>query len=140
MVEKAKEEGLFKERYKIVDVTAVVADVAILNTVNLLRQGRPVIIKEIAKTDSLSAHRLESESMSREKLWQKPTQEELVKEIEIGRRFIEEVKERYGEEIEEKVEALEGVLEPGRGQEKIVSFIDFEARHGRKSPKRMFSG
>lgn len=78
--------------------------------------------------------------MSREKLWQKPTQEELVKEIEIGRRFIEEVKGRYGEEIEEKVEALEGVPEPGRGQEKIVSFIDFEARHGRKSPKRMFSG
>ncbi|MGQ9673151.1 MAG: hypothetical protein ACUVV5_08460 [Candidatus Aminicenantales bacterium] len=78
--------------------------------------------------------------MSREKLWQKPTQEELVREIEIGRRFIEEVKGRYGEEIEEKVEALKGVSEPGRGQEKIMSFIDFEARHRRKSPKRMFSG
>jgi IS5 family transposase len=140
VVEKAKEEGLLRERYKIVDATAVVADVAIPNTVNLLRQGRRVIIKEIAKREPLSAQRLESEYMSREKLWQKPRKEELVKEIEIGRRFIEEVRGRYGEEIEEKVEALEGVLAPGRGQEKIVSFIDFEARHGRKSPKRMFSG
>jgi len=140
VVEKAKEEGLLKERYKIVDATAVVADVAIPNTVNLIRQGRRVILKEIAKRDPLSAKRLESRYMSREKLFEKPTKEELVKEIEIGRRFIEEVKGRYGEEIEEKVEALENILAPGRGQEKIVSFIDFEARHGRKSPKRMFSG
>jgi transposase len=38
VVEKAKGLGLLKERYKIVDATAVVADVAIPNTVNLLRQ------------------------------------------------------------------------------------------------------
>jgi len=44
VVELAKESGLLKERYKIVDATSVVADVAIPNTVNLLRQGRRVIL------------------------------------------------------------------------------------------------
>jgi len=39
IVEKAKERGLLKQRYKIVDATAIVADVAIPNTVNLLRQA-----------------------------------------------------------------------------------------------------
>ena len=39
VVAEAKEKGLLKERYKIVDATVVVADVAIPNTVNLIRQG-----------------------------------------------------------------------------------------------------
>ena len=140
VVAEAKEKGLLKERYKIVDATVVVADVAIPNTVNLIRQGRRLILKEIEKKDSLSAERLEPQYMSREKLWQKPTTEELVAEIERSRRFIEEVKGRYGEEISEKVEVLEGILDPERGKEKVVSFIDCEARHGRKSAKKMFFG
>jgi IS5 family transposase len=140
VVEKAKEEGLLKERYKIVDATAVVADVAIPNTVNLIRQGRRVILKEIAKKDCLAAKRLEPDYLTGEKIMQKPTAEELVEEVERSRRFIEEVRGRYGKEIDQKIEALEGILRPGEGQEKVVSFVDFEARHGRKSPQKMFIG
>jgi len=138
VVGKAKEEGLLKERYKIIDATAVVADVAIPNTVNLIRQGRRVILKEIAKQERLAD--VEPEYLTREKIIGKPTAEELVEEVELSRRFVAEVKGRYGEEVDEKVEALEGILTPGGGQEKVVSFIDFEARHGRKSPKKMFMG
>jgi len=140
VVGKAKEEGLLKERYKIIDATAVVADIAVPNTVNLIRQGRRVILKEIAKKDRLMAKRLESEYLTWEKIIGKPTAEELVEEVERSWRFVAEVKGRYGEEVDEKVEALERILTPGGGQEKVVSFIDFEARRGRTSPKRMFSG
>jgi hypothetical protein len=64
VVGKAKEEGLLRERYKIIDATAVVADVAIPNTVNLLRQGRRVILKEIAKKDGEAAERLKMEYLT----------------------------------------------------------------------------
>ena len=59
VVNSAKEKGLLKEHYKIVDATSIVADVAILNTVNLLRQGRRVILKEIEKKEPLVAKKLE---------------------------------------------------------------------------------
>ncbi|MHA1410537.1 MAG: transposase [Candidatus Odinarchaeia archaeon] len=54
IVESAKEKGLLKERYKIVDATAIVADVAIPNTVNLLRQGQPGHFERNSKERFLS--------------------------------------------------------------------------------------
>jgi IS5 family transposase len=140
IVECARRDGLLKERYKMVDATAVVADVAIPNTVNLLRQGRRVILKDISHKDPLEAKRLEPEYTCREKLSQKPTKEELVEEVEKSQSFIKEGKGRYGEEVDKKVEALERVLNPRKDGEIVVSFVDMEARHGRKSIKRMFSG
>ncbi len=50
VVEQCKKENLLRERLKIVDATSMDADVAIPNTVNLLRQGRRVIIKKVVKT------------------------------------------------------------------------------------------
>ncbi len=60
IVERAKEQGLLKERYKIVDATASVADVAIPNTMNILRQGRGVILREIGKVDGEAGKGLET--------------------------------------------------------------------------------
>jgi len=140
LVESAKQKGLLKERYKIVDATSIVADVAIPNTVNLLRQGRRIILRDIEKREPLVAKKLEPRYKSREELARKPTKEELVEEVEKSKAFVKEVKGRYGKEIDEKVEYLEGILEPSKGKEKVVSFVDLEARHGMKSEKRMFSG
>jgi IS5 family transposase len=140
IVECAKSEGLLKERYKMVDATAIIADVAIPNTVNLLRQGRRVILKDISNRDPLEAKRLEPEYSCREKLSQKPTKEELFEEVEKSRSFIEGIKGQYGESVDKKVEALERILNPNKDGEKVVSFVDMEARHGKKSKKRMFSG
>jgi hypothetical protein len=97
--ETAKEEGLLKERYKIVDATAIVADGAIPNTVNLLRQGRRVVLKEISNKEPRTAKKLETEYQCREKLSQKPTEEGLVEEVKKSRSFIKGIKGRYGEEI-----------------------------------------
>jgi IS5 family transposase len=140
VVEKAKELGLLKERYKMIDATAIVADVAIPNTVNLLRQGRRVILKGIETANPEAAERLEPEYGCHEKLAQKPTEEELVEEVKKRYSFIREVKGKYGVEVDKKIEALEGILEPGKGKEKVVSFVDLDARHGKKSERRMFTG
>jgi IS5 family transposase len=51
VVQFCKEKNLLREGLKIVDATSVDADVAIPNTVNLLRQGCGVIIKKIAKSN-----------------------------------------------------------------------------------------
>jgi transposase len=139
VVELAKEAGLLRERYKIVDATSVVADVAIPNTVNLLRQGRRVILREIAKTDVGAAAGL-NQYKSKEKLAEKPRQEDLLEEIDKSKAFIEAVKGRYGDEVDAMVEALDGIVRPRQGQAKVVSFVDFQARHGMKSRKAMFSG
>ncbi len=140
VVKIAKDKGLLKERYKIVDATAIVADVAIPNTVNLLRQGRRVILKEIKKKYPTRIKELESKYSCREKLSQKPTKEELIEEVEKSRCFIEEVRGKFTDKIDKKIEYLEAVLEPSKGKEKVVSFVDLDARHGKKSKKRMFSG
>lgn len=139
LVGKAKEAGLLKERYTVVDATAVVADVAIPNTVNLLRQGRRVILREIARRDERAALGLE-QYRCRERLAEKPTKEALLEEVDRSKAFIAEVRGRYGVEIDRMVEALERVLNPDMGTEKVASFVDFQARHGAKSGKRMFVG
>ena len=48
-VKQCKEKGLLKEKFKIVDATHIIADVAISNTVELLREGRERILKAIKK-------------------------------------------------------------------------------------------
>lgn len=139
VVAMAREAGVLKERYKIVDATTVVADVAIPNTVNLLRQGRRVIIREIARCDEQAAVGLE-QYRSKEKLAEKPKKEDLVHEIETSKAFIDAVRGRYGDEIDELVAGLEGIVYPEKGQGKVVSFVDLQARHGMKSRRTMFSG
>ena len=139
VVEMAKKAGLLRERYKIVDATAVVADVAIPNTVNLLRQGRRVILREIARQDERAAVGL-GEYRSREKLAEKPTKEDLVEEVDKSKAFIEAVKGKYGDDVGAMVEALDAIVHPEKGRAKVVSFVDFQARHGMKSRKEMFSG
>jgi len=140
VIEECDRLGLLKKNLKIVDATAVIADVAIPNTVNLLRQGRRVILREIPKRDRKTVKRLIKRYFTKEKLCQKPRAEELVQEIELSRDFIREVKGHFGERVEEKLDLLERIVDPQRGEAKPVSFIDVDARHGIKSPKRMFSG
>lgn len=148
VVKRCEELGFLKKQLKIVDATAAVTDVAILNTVNLLSQERRVILREIAKRDKKTVRRLIKRYSTKERLSQKPKAEELMHEVEFSGDFIQEVKGHFiqrgkhllGEEIEEKIDLLERVVDPQKGKAKPVSFVDPNARHGMKSPKRMFSG
>jgi transposase len=49
IVEQAKEKNLLEGKLKIVDASKIIADVAIPNSVNLLRQGRKLILRKIRK-------------------------------------------------------------------------------------------
>jgi len=48
-VKQCREKGLLKERLKLIDATHIIADVAIPNTTNFLRDGRRRILKAIKK-------------------------------------------------------------------------------------------
>lgn len=140
VVVQAKEKGLLRGGVKIVDATSVVADVAIPNTVNLLRQGRKVILRRISRTNPTASQELSKRYRTEVRLCTKPRSEELAEEVEISKEFVSEVRRRFGEEVDELLGWMEGLLNPEDGGAKIVSFIDTDARHGVKSPKRMFSG
>lgn len=77
---------------------------------------------------------------TQEKLAEKPKKEALVQEVERSKAFIEAVRGRYGDAIDELVAELEGIVYPEQGQGKVVSFIDLQAWHGVKSRRTMFSG
>lgn len=51
VVEEAQEAGLLKEGLKVVDATHLITDVAIPNTVNLLRQGRKRVLKRLDRVN-----------------------------------------------------------------------------------------
>jgi len=151
IVEKCKSMNLLKEKLKIFDATSIEADVAIPNTVNLLRQGRRVIIKRIlkgnlgnlGKEENLKSEEkiLEfSDYYNKEKLSEKPKLEELKEEITKTKEFVNKVRGKYGEEVEELLSLIETIYNPQSTSPKAVSFIDTDAKHGVKSQKRMFSG
>jgi len=98
VVEKCREEGLLEERVKIVDAISIEGDVAIPNTVNLLRQGRRVIIKRIISQRPEEDEEL-LEYFTRERLHEKPKERELKEEICRTREFVEKVRGRFGDEV-----------------------------------------
>jgi len=63
-----------KGELKVVDASHIIADIAIPNTINLLRQGRRVIIREIEKVVSEEEKREEGDGervdVLREECWE----------------------------------------------------------------------
>lgn len=134
IVLQAKEKGLLKEKLKIVDSSKVVADVAIPNTVNLLRQGRRAILTKISKINKAKAEVLKQRYNNKEKLFNKPTQEELLQEVKQSKELVKDVKGNYTEEIDQLCDVLDKVCS-GERHDKIVSFQDLDARFGVTSRK-----
>ena len=129
IVKRCKEAGLLEGRRKIVDASKIVADVAIPNTVNLLRQGRRVILKRMVKEDRKKVRELAKKYYTKEKTYQKPAEEELKEEVEKSKRLIEEVDKRYSNKVQRSIEALKKVI-VGNKKDRIVSFSDTDARFG----------
>ena len=136
-VKQCREKGLLKERLKLIDATHIIADVAIPNTTNLLRDGRKRILKAIKKerkdlNESLKRYTPEKPSKS-------PTKEDLVKELNLSKEFVKEVKGKYSSNVEKIVNLLERTVDPTRKRE-LVSFVDSDARFGRKTNEKKFAG
>lgn len=132
----AKGKDLLKEKLKVVDASKVIADVAIPSTVNLIRQGRRKILKQIHQINPRRARSLTRRYGSKDKLFTKPTEEDLTQEVSLSREFLDEVKRRYGKKqaLGEDIQAMEQIIE-GEKKDRIVSFTDLDARFGRTSPE-----
>ena len=134
-IKQCKEKNLLKGKLKLIDATHIIADIAIPNTARLLKEGRNRVLRVIEKEekkldDSLKRYLPEKSS-------QKPTKEDLEKEIIFSKELIQKVKGKYSSRVEKEVRLLEEVVEPDR---KIVSFADPDARFGRKSDTKKFAG
>jgi IS5 family transposase len=132
IVLQAKEKNLLEGKLKIVDSSKVIADVAIPNAVNLLRQGRRITIRKISKINPHRAEKLIKCYDNKEKLFTKPTEEALIQEIAESKQLIKEVKGKYTPEVDELCEVLDKIIS-GKSEEKIVSFSDLDARFGKTS-------
>ncbi len=137
-VKQCKEKGLLKEKLKIVDATHIIADVAIPNTVELLREGRKRILKAIKKEKKKFKVSLEKYYPEEESI-QGSSKEDLVKELDLSKELIEKVKGKYSPRVEEITDLLEKVTQPEK-KRKLVSFADPDARFGRKSRDKKFAG
>lgn len=137
VVEQARAKGLLVNRYKVMDATHVVANVAIPSTVGLLRQARKRVLVEIGKRYPRCAKRLEETYGEGDLKGRGATEEELVKEVELTRQFFSEVRGRYTGEADKVIEEMEGML---YGDEKVVSLVDPDARWGYKDEDHPFCG
>jgi len=137
-VKQCEEKGLLEGKLKAIDATHIIADVAIPNTVNLLKEGRKRILRQLQKEkkeldESLKRYLPEDEPP------QKSTKEKLAKELALSKELIEEVQGKYSSKVERITGLLEQVVDP-TGERKLVSFVDPDARFGRKSKDKKFAG
>jgi len=139
LVEQCQKQGLLEEKLKIVDATHVVANIAVPNTVNLLRQARRQVIKTIEKETRTTRPDLRQEYQTEQPIYHQPSAEVLSREVNLSQKLVQEVKGNYREEVEEKVVLLEKILDP-QAEEKISSVTDTDARFGHKTPSKAFVG
>lgn len=124
IVKQAQGKGLLKERIKIVDATHITADIAIQGLVNLLRQGRKMVVRKIEKATNKQPKELEERYITKEKICKKPTNEEIKKEINLTKEFINQIEGKYTEEVEEITDLLKEVVsqeESEKPQNKDIS-------------------
>jgi IS5 family transposase len=139
VVEQCQKQGLLEERLKIVDATHVIANIAVPNTVNLLRQARQQVIKAIEKEARTPRPDLRQCYQTEQPIYHKPSSEVLTREVNLSQKLVQEVKGNYGEGVKEKVGLLEKILDP-QPKEKLTSVIDTDARFGHKTPSKTFVG
>ena len=150
VVLKAKEKGLIEGKLKILDSTHMQANIAVQSAVNLLKQGRRMVVKKISKTNPEEAESLKSKYITREEHHTPPKHGEIEQELDITKDFIKEIKDRFDQE---GVKDLIALLETASGQQErkaadplhkepgeVVTFADKDARRGAKSKTKRFVG
>jgi len=91
IVKQAQRKGLLKERIKTVDATHITADIATQGLVNPLRQARKMVVRKIQKATNKRPQQLEERYITKEKIYKKPTNEEIEKEINLTKEFINQI-------------------------------------------------
>ena len=107
-ITQCKDKGLLKEKLKTIDATHIIADVAIPNTVNLLREGRRRILRQLEKEKREVAELLRK--YLPEETPRRSTKEELTREASLSKDLIKEVKGKHSSRIERIVSLLEKAI------------------------------
>jgi len=136
IVLQAKEKDLLKERLRIADASKVTADVSIPTKVNLLHQGRKLIIRTISKLNPKKAKELTKKYLRKVKFFKKPPKKELSKERKLTRKFIKAVKTKFTKETDNLCKLLNSASWGRKKKDKLASFVDPDARFGKTSPEK----
>lgn len=139
IVIKARDIGLIKGDLKILDATHIIADIAIPNTVNLLRQGRKKAIEALSKEQGQA--KLKEKYLVEEKAYRKPSKEDLAAEVKLTSEFMKELKDQHkaNPETSKIIGQLDKMLNP-QDEARPLSFADPDARGGYKSATKKFVG
>lgn len=151
VVIQAKKQNLIKGDLKILDATHIQGNIALQGAVNLMRQGRKMIVKKISgavKPSELTS--LKETYVTDDKLKGQPTREQIHDEILKTKKLIVEIKGRVDkEEIKDLIDLLETSVGQQEGKlsdpdnrqpDEIISLSDEDARHGAKSKTKRFFG
>jgi len=138
LVAQCQAAGLLEQRLKIVDATHVVANVAIPNSVNLLREARRKVVGAV-ETDTGTARpdlreRFQTDAFIRGV----PTAAMLTESVALSDALLQEIAPVEGVQTAAARALLEQVLRPT--DDTVASVVDPEARLGYKTPKKPFVG
>jgi len=128
-IQQCKHKGLLQERLKLIDATHIIADIAIPNTIGLLREGRKRVLEGITKErnkldESLKQYYPKPPS-------RKPSKEDLAEELSLFKDLIRKIRGKHSSLVEKMIDLLEKAVEPEK-KRKVVSFVDPDARLAKK--------
>jgi transposase len=132
VVEEARQKGLLKGEWMIVDGTKVKSHAAERGTIELLREGRRRVLKEVAQKDPEKAQALEELAEAVDDRLVKNQEELLKKEVERTEAFLTQA-----EAVETKTAPVLKAIALGQGPE---SLVDPDARWGFQKKGKPFFG
>jgi transposase len=158
MILKQIEDAGFAKGTQYVDATHVIANIAIPGTIGLIRQGIKAIMGEIEEVDPKLFEELGGKKTADKKekvhtLKPEEKKKKLVEVVEEARAIRNKAEKLESPSVKEKIEQLNQILnesiEEKNGEvqkkkehveDKLVSLVDEDARHGAKSDAKTFTG
>ncbi len=158
MILKQIENAGFATGTQYVDATHVISNIAIPGTIGLIRQGIKAIMEEIKKANSILYEELGGKKTADKKekihtLKPEEKKKKLVEVVEEARNIRNKAEKLESPSVKQKIEQLNQILneniEEKNGEvqkkkehveDKLVSLVDDEARHGAKSDAKTFTG
>lgn len=152
------EDAGFAKGTQYVDATHVIANIAIPGTIGLIRQGIKAIMEEIEKSDyklfeELGGKKTADKKEKIHRLKPEEKKKKLIEIVEEARAIRNKAEKLEFPSVKQKIEQLNQILneniEEKNGEvqkkkehveDKLVSLVDKDARHGAKSDAKTFTG
>jgi IS5 family transposase len=158
MILKQIENAGFAKGTQYVDATHVIANIAIPGTIGLIRQGIKAVMDEIEEADPKLFEELGGEKTADKKekihtLKPEEKKKKLVEVVDEARAIRNKAEKLESPSVKQKIKQLNQILneniEEKNGEvqkkkehveDKLVSLVDIDARHGAKSDSKPFTG